>query len=192
MQLLRDQFDNIVQDLREGKVLLMPTDTIWGLVCDAMQPPSIQRIYDIKEVKEQKGLVLLVSDLDMLRQYAASIHPRIETLLSFHIRPLTVIYHTKANPDLPDSLFGPDASIAIRITLDPLCQSVIKALGRPIVAAAACSQDEPAPAHFGEIKSNILTKVDYIMKYRQDDKRTFLPSVIARMGSEEELDFVRE
>lgn len=190
MQLIRDHFDAIVQDLRDGKILLMPTDTIWGIVCDAYNTQAVQRVLDIKGLATGAGLVSLVKDMEMLKAHAPVIHPRVETLLIYHTRPLTMLYeHTQ---HLPELLHGPDGTAALRITLDALCARIIDALGRPIVAAAACTIGNAYPTHFGEIKSDVLTQVDYILKYRQDDRRAFSPSVMARMGADEELEFVRE
>jgi L-threonylcarbamoyladenylate synthase len=169
MHQFKDQFDGIIQDLQGGKVILMPTDTIWGMVCDARNTEAIKRIYALKGLQTGSGLVSMVSDVAMLKQYVPNLHPRIETLLQ-----------------------GPDKTVAIRLTFDPICLKLIEALGGPIVASAACTHDSPYPTHFGEIRSDILSQVDYIMKYRQDDRRPFVPSVIARMGIDEELEFVRE
>ncbi len=190
MQSIRDHFDAIVQELRDGKILLMPTDTIWGLVCDAYNSQAIKRVLEIKGLPPGSGLVTLVKDLDMLKAHVPMIHPRIETLLIYHTRPLTILYEQTQH--LPALLHGPDGSAALRITLDALCARTIEALGRPIVAAAACTVGSAYPAHFGEIRSDVLTQVDYIFKYRQDDRRAFRPSVMARMGADEELEFVRE
>jgi L-threonylcarbamoyladenylate synthase len=190
MHQFKDQFDGIIQDLQGGKVILMPTDTIWGMVCDARNTEAIKRIYALKGLQTGSGLVSMVSDVAMLKQYVPNLHPRIETLLLFHKRPLTVLYaHTQ---DMHEVLQGPDKTVAIRLTFDPICLKLIEALGGPIVASAACTHDSPYPTHFGEIRSDILSQVDYIMKYRQDDRRPFVPSVIARMGIDEELEFVRE
>jgi L-threonylcarbamoyladenylate synthase len=189
MHLLKDQFDAIVQDLLAGKVILMPTDTIWGLVCDAQNPDAIQRVYQLKGLQPGAGLVSVVSDITMLKHYVPNLHPRIETLLMFHKRPLTVLYPDTRVLDV--SLQGPDKTTAIRLTFDPICHRLIEVMG-PLVAAAASTFDSPYPTHFGEIRSDILSQVDHIMKYRQDDRRPFVPSVMARLGADEELEFLRE
>jgi L-threonylcarbamoyladenylate synthase len=190
MQLYKDHFDGIIQLLREGKLLLMPTDTIWGLVCAASQSETIQRIYQMKQQKPQSGLVVLVKDLEMLKTVVPKLHPRIETLLIYHRRPVTIIYEDSTLSK--SAACASDGSIAIRLTLDPLCQSIIEAIGEPVIAAAACTTDRNYPAHFGEIGSEIITSVDYVLKYRQDDKRSFLPSVIAKLGDDGEFEFIRE
>jgi L-threonylcarbamoyladenylate synthase len=190
MQLVKDHFDSIVQDLRDGKVLLMPTDTIWGIVCDAYNTQAVERVLRIKGLKPGAGAVTLVKDMAMLKAHAPMIHPRIETLLVYHTRPLTLLYSDTLH--LSTALHASDGTTAIRITFDQLCAQLIDALERPIVAAAACSIGNSYPAHFGEIKSDILTQVDYIMKYRQADRSICVPSVIARMGADEELEFLRE
>ena len=129
MQLLKDDFDGILQNLRAGGVILMPTDTIWGLVCDSAQPEAIQRIYEIKDQALGTGMVLLVKDLQMLKAFVPNLHPRLETLLIYHTRPLTLLYPNTQN--LSEKLQGPDGLVALRITFDPLCPQYNRASWAP-------------------------------------------------------------
>jgi L-threonylcarbamoyladenylate synthase len=193
MYLLRDDISEIVALLEEGKTILYPTDTIWGLGCDASNEEAIEKISAIKRRKPEKSYVLLVDSIEMLKVYAPKMHPRIETLLTFHDRPLTVVYDRFSGvTGLPAAARGADGSMAIRVTKDQFCQNLIAAFGKPIISTSANISGTPFPAHFGEISSEILAEVDYVVKFRQDDKEPREPSVIAKVDRRGELDFLRE
>lgn len=190
MFLLRDDIFDIAAMLGKGAVICYPTDTIWGIGCDALNEEAVGRIGAIKGRPPEKGYVLLVSSIDMLKQYVPRVHPRLETLLSYHQRPLTVIYDRPTG--LPDSVKAPNGSVAIRVVQDQFCQELIDALGRPIVSTSANISGAPFPPTFGGISSEILGAVDYVVKYRQDDKEPGEPSAIARLDRHLELEFLRD
>ncbi len=185
-----EKFDEILTVLRRGGVILYPTDTIWGVGCDATNSAAVERILEIKNRPAEKGLVLLVSSIDMLKRFVQKVHPRIETLLSFHDRPLTVIYE---NPlGLASNVLAKDGTVAIRIVQDYFCKELIGQLGKPIVATSANIGGQPFPTHFGEISSDVLEEVDFVVKYKQDSREKKEPSVIVKLNDIEELDFIRE
>ncbi|HMG14838.1 MAG TPA: L-threonylcarbamoyladenylate synthase [Saprospiraceae bacterium] len=189
MYLNDDNLENISNLLEQGGVILYPTDTIWGLGCDATNIEAIEKIIHIKERSPEKGFVLLVDSLEMLKNFVKYIHPKIETLLSYHNRPLTVIYPDPKN--LPTKVFAPDGSAGIRITKDEFCKELIWGLGKPIISTSANLTGEAFPANFGEINSLIIQQVDYVVKYRQNDHRAHEPSVIVKMSGKKELEFLR-
>lgn len=176
--------------LARGGLILYPTDTIWGIGCDATDAAAVASIYKLKRRDPAKSFVVLVNSVEMLRQYVAHLHPRLETLLVYHERPLTVIYHEGAN--LAPNVTAPNGSIAIRIPQDDYCLDLISAINKPLVATSANVSNEPFPAHFGEVSSEIIQGVDYVEKYRQRDKTRREPSVIVRLDKREELEFLRE
>ena len=190
MFLLRDDIFEIASLLEKGSVICYPTDTIWGIGCDVLNEEAVAKVGQIKGRPPEKGYVLLVSSIEMLKKYAPRIHPRLETLLSFHQRPLTVIYDRTVG--LPGSVKAPNGTVAIRVAQDQFCQELIEALGRPIVSTSANKSGEPFPATFGGISSEILGTVDYVVKYRQDDKEPGEPSAIAKLDRHMELEFIRE
>lgn len=190
MFLLRDDISEIATLLQKGSVICYPTDTVWGIGCDALNETAIARVNQIKGRTPEKGYVLLVSSIEMLKQYALRVHPRLETLLSFHNRPLTVIYDRSEG--LPESIKGPNGSVAIRVATDEFCKELINTLGRPILSTSANISGEPFPPTFGGISSEILGAVDYVVKYRQDDKTPGEPSAIAKLDKHLELEFLRE
>lgn len=178
-----------VTTLQEGGVILLPTDTIWGIGCDATNEKAVKKVFQLKNRPLNKPLVMLVADVEMLKDYIEHLHPRLETLLLFHKRPLTIIYENGRN--LPNLCLGQDRSVAIRIPHDDYCQEIISTLGKPLVATSANISDAPFPQFFGEISSEIISGVDYVAQHRRWDKSPAEPSVIARLNERDELDFIR-
>lgn len=190
MFLLRDDISDIAGLLHKGNIICYPTDTIWGIGCDAMHEAAVERISMLKGRTPEKGYVLLVSNIEMLKRFVPKLPPRLETLLIHHTRPLTMIY--KDNVGLPPWVKAPDGSAAIRVATDEFCQTLIETFGNPIVSTSANKSGEPFPPTFGAISSEILAGVDYVVKYRQDDKEPGEPSSIAYLDRYQELEFIRE
>lgn len=190
MFLLRDDISEIASLLRKGSIICYPTDTIWGIGCDPFHQAAVERISMLKGRVPDKGYVLLVSNIEMLKRYVPKLPPRLETLLSHHQRPLTMIYSDPHG--LPDYVRAPNGSAAIRVATDEFCRTLIEAFDAPIVSTSANKSGEPFPPTFGGISSEILAGVDYVVKYRQDDKEPAEPSPIARLDRYQELEFLRE
>jgi L-threonylcarbamoyladenylate synthase len=186
-----EKIEEILTALKNSGVILLPTDTIWGLSADITDDSAIEKIISIKKRVPEKGFICLVDSLEMLKTYVGKLHPRIETLLHYHHRPLTVIYDA---PILPVSkhICANDGSIAIRIVQDPFCANLIKLFGKPIVSTSANVSGSPFPTGFGSISSEILQQVDFVVRYKQHTKETVMPSTIVRLSNDEELDFIRE
>ena len=185
-----DNISEISEQLETGGVILYPTDTIWGLGCDATNERAIRRIFNIKNRSLNQPLVILVDSIEMLKEYVPQIHPRVETLLTLHERPLTIVHPQSQN--LPQILKGDFSSIGIRVAKDPFCRALIAAFGKPIVSTSANKSKQPYPKHFGEITSEIFKEVDYVVRYRQNDTDPGEPSVIATYNQLGELDFLRK
>ncbi len=181
--------DFLCELLADDNLLVLPTDTVWGVCADATSPVSIQRVLTLKGGDPNQGIVILVADLDMLKRYVPDLYPRLETLLTLHKRPLTILFSKTV--DLPDELRGPQGEWAIRMTLDPVLRPLIQAYGRPLIGTAACKYQEDIPRHFGEIRSDILENVDYIAKWRRNEKETGPPSSMVRLDERHELVFLR-
>jgi L-threonylcarbamoyladenylate synthase len=179
----------VIKLLKEGKIILYPTDTVWGIGCLVSHPDSIERIFQIKKRDRGKSTILLVDSIQMLKKYITSIHPKVETLMGFHNRPLTVIYPQSRNLD--QSIPAEDGSIAIRVCEDPFCKMLIQGVQMPIISTSANIANQPSPGSFSEISSEILSAVDYVVRYRQLDKTPHEPSVIVTYDSDGELIFVR-
>ncbi|HQU60672.1 MAG: Sua5/YciO/YrdC/YwlC family protein [Phaeodactylibacter sp.] len=182
--------DNALAVLRNGGLILYPTDTVWSIGCDATNPLAAARIRQLKRTDDAFGLEVLVNSLEMLRAYVGRLHPRIETLLLYHVRPLTVLYDQARN--LPDSLLAIDGSISIRLVQDNYCSELIGTLGKPLVAAPADLRNDYFPVNFGAISSDVIERVDYVSRYRRSDKAPAQPSVMVKLSVKDELEFLRE
>ncbi|GIV31914.1 MAG: translation factor Sua5 [Saprospiraceae bacterium] len=178
-----------IEALRNGNLILYPTDTVWCVGCDATNEEAVRKARQLRQLPPGEYLILLVASIDMLKQYVGYIHPRVETLLAHHQRPLTMVFDTPRN--LPQAALHPDGTVALRVCKEPFCQTLIEAFGKPLVATAACVGNAPIPTHFGEVSSEIIENVKYVVRHRQLDKQMESPSVIARLNEEEELDFLR-
>jgi L-threonylcarbamoyladenylate synthase len=185
-----EKFDEILTVLRNGGSILLPTDTLWGVACDATNDDAVEKINRIKNRSKAKGYILLVDSVETLRQYVNHIHPRVETLLALHQRPVSIIYEKGIG--IAASALAKDGSVAIRVVQDAFCRELLRQFGKPIVATSANEETAKVPTHFGEISSDILEKVDLVVKYKQDARDLDTPSVIARLNEYEELDFIRE
>lgn len=184
------ELEPILACLENGGTILYPTDTIWSIGCDATNIAAVENVFDLKQRDRNKPLVLLAASIEMVKNHIERIHPRIETLLLFHKRPLTIVYKQAKN--LAPNVYGDDGSIAIRIPEDRFCRELIDAFGKPLVAANANISGTPFPNHFGEISSSIICGVDHVVKYRTMDKDMNQPAVIATMGESGEMEFLRE
>ena len=180
----------IINMLENGGLILFPTDTIWGIGCDATNQAAVARLRQLRQMPPEHPLTLLAPNIELVKEYVLVVHPRVETLLLLHTRPLTIVYDQARN--LPPEAAANDGSIAFRIPRDNFCLELLEEFGRPIVAAAACVGTSQHPRHFGEISSDIIQGCDFVVKYRQMDKEMAEPSVIARINEDEELVFLRE
>lgn len=176
--------------LRQGGFLLYPTDTVWSVGCDATNAEALNRLRQIKRIGRQESLELLVDSPEMLKRHIQHFHPRIETLLTYHLRPLTVRYEQGRN--LPKEALDSEGGVAIRIVQDEYCQSLIKRLGGPIVALPADLRPGFFPLNFGAISSDIVEQVDYIVHHRRNDMSISQLSVMVQLGHKDELEFLRE
>ena len=186
---IQDEALKAAEAIRMGKVILYPTDTIWGLGCDIFNENAVKRIYEIKERPLNKPFILLVSNLEMLKRYVF-IHPRVETLLVYHQKPLTLIYPKVEH--LPDYLCGEDGSIAIRLTHDSFCQYLINKIDKPIISTSANLGGQPFPQNFSDVSSEIKEMVDYTVELnivKSDEEAQ--PSIIATFNHKGELNFIR-
>ena len=185
-----DEVLSVADVLRKGQVILFPSDTLWGLGCDMTNQSAVRRITEIKNQAPDKPPILLVESLETLKSFVPNLHPRIETLLSYHRQPLTLVYDDFQ--DIPEYLIASNGTVAIRICLDPFCQSVIKEFGRPIVYTSANKAGEQFPTSFQEVNNFMLEESDYIVEYGQEQTGEMRPSVIARFNLKGELEFLRE
>lgn len=187
---MKTDIDKATDVLLAGGVLLYPTDTVWGLGCDATNDDAVAKIYKIKKRKESKSLIVLVADEAELIRYVHTLPDLIRKRIETSDKPVTVVY-SKAQ-GLAKSVLAADGSVAIRIVKDEFCKTLIKKLGKPIVSTSANKSGEKAPAIFSEITKEIIAKVDYVVKWRQNDTNKSQPSAIIRLSSSGEIEIIRE
>lgn len=184
-----NEVTEIAKLLLDDKVILYPTDTVWGMGCLVNNVAGIDRITQLKNRTPDKSFIILVNSVQMLKHYVVGIHPRIETLLSYHSQPLTIIYPKAKN--LPHNVIAQDGSIAIRICGDPFCNQLIGQVNQAIISTSANKTGEPTPLNFNQISEDVKSSVDYIVKYGQSNSELREPSVIARYYKDGELIFIR-
>jgi L-threonylcarbamoyladenylate synthase len=175
--------------LQQGGVILYPTDTIWGLGCDATNAAAIQKVYTIKNREDTKSLIILLADVRDLLHYVAAPDPTVFDYIEQVQRPTTIIFQTAIN--LPEKLIAADGSIAIRIVQDTFCQHLIKRLRKPIVSTSANQSGAPSPQNFTAISDSIKSSVDYVVKWRQDDATPSQPSQIIKWNNDGTIAILR-
>jgi L-threonylcarbamoyladenylate synthase len=158
--------------LKAGGVILYPTDTIWGLGCDATNSAAVEKVFSIKKRVESKSLIILVNGIDMLERYVKEIPQTAIELISVSDSPLTIIYHEGKN--LAAGVCSEDKSVGIRITNEPFCNELITRFRRPVVSTSANISGNTAPSDFSEIENAVISTVDYCVRYKQDDKNGVL------------------
>jgi L-threonylcarbamoyladenylate synthase len=176
------EVENALEMLRSGKVILYPTDTIWGIGCDATNEEAVRRIYQIKNREDSKSMIILVGDERDVLQYAAAPDLAVFDFIEEQTRPTTIIFEHAVG--LPDNLVAEDRSVAIRIVKDEFCRHLIKRLRRPIVSTSANISGQPSPKNFSEITDEIKTAVDHVVNWRQDDTTVALPSQIIKWNND--------
>ena len=180
----------LVEALKEGNLILYPTETIWGIGCDATNPAAVAKLDALKRRKKGKNYILLLDSEAHLSEYIDYIPPKASNLIAYHTRPLTIVYDRPKN--LPDSLLAEDGSIAIRVTLDPFCKALVTAFGKPIVSTSANISGKLYPKTFLDIDPVITKGVASIALYKQYEESEMPPSVLVKVVDGEDLVFLRK
>lgn len=179
--MMNDDIKKACETLRAGGLILYPTDTIWGIGCDATNPEAVQKVYDLKQRADDKAMLVLIDSTAKLEAYVSDVPDVAWDLIDVADKPLTIIFSSGKN--LAPNLLSPDGSIGIRVTKEKFSNNLCKFFRKPIVSTSANISGEPAPSNFGEISETIKNGVDYIVQYRQEDKRKASPSNIIMLGS---------
>lgn len=176
-----DDLKKAVEILQNGGVILYPTDTIWGIGCDATNEEAVRRIYDIKKREDSKSMLVLMGNINLLERYVEEVPEIAFDLVELSEKPVTIIYDGAKN--LAPNLIAADGSIGIRITSEEFTQKLIQRFKKPIVSTSANISGQASPANFSEVSEEIKQAVDYIVGYRQDDRSKAAPSSIIKLGS---------
>jgi L-threonylcarbamoyladenylate synthase len=188
----REDLQEALRVLRAGGVILYPTDTIWGIGCDATNADAVARVYAIKKRVDSKAMLVLLDGAGKLQGYMEKVPETAWMLLEANAgqRPMTIIYPQAKN--LAHNLLAEDGSIGIRITEEPFSKALCEQLRKPIVSTSANFSGEPAAQRFDQISGELLKAVDYVCLFRRDDCAKQKPSSIIKIDSKERITIIRE
>lgn len=164
--------------LNRGGLILYPTDTVWGIGCDATNAQAVSKIYKLKQRPDEKAMITLVADEKDVMQYVAAVDLSVFDYLDRVTKPTTVIYEGAIG--LADNLIGADGTVAIRICKEEFCKYLLKRFRKPIVSTSANISGQPAAKVFSQITTEIISGVDYVVQYRQQDETIAEPSSVIR------------
>ncbi len=167
--------------LRSGGLILYPTDTVWGIGCDATNAEAVEKVFTLKKRADEKAMIVLVANEKDVLNHVAGPDPRVFDYLEKTKKPTTVVYGGAIG--LAGNLVGKDGSIAIRICQEPFCRQLIIRFRKPIVSTSANISGQPVAKNFAAISGDIKKRVDYIVHYRQDDKTVAEPSSIIKWNN---------
>ena len=175
--------------LKKGGIILYPTDTVWGIGCDATNAEAIEKVFQLKKRSESKSLICLVNDFKMLEQYVAQVPAVAYDILKFANKPTTIIYDSPIR--VAENLVAEDNSLAIRVVKNDFCEQLIRKLHRPLVSTSANISGEVTPLSFQEISPQILEGVDYVVNLHRT-RKTGQPSAIIRLKNDGTVQVIRQ
>jgi len=195
------EMQKALEVLRSGGIILYPTDTVWGIGCDATDPAAVAKVYEIKKRADSKSLVLLASDMDMICRYVKEIPEMAVQLVEVNDKPMTIIYPgaVAGNPEdkasrscLAYNTVAEDGTVGIRIPMMDFCQQLVARFGRPIVSTSANISGEPTPRKFAEISDEIRNAVDHIVDPALEKGSTGQSSSIIKVGLDYSIEIIRK
>lgn len=187
---MQQEINKAIDVLKKGGVILYPTDTIWGIGCDATNPAAVEKIYKIKQRAESKAMLVLINDSSELDKYVETVPDIAYELIDVAIKPLTIIYDEAIG--LASNLIASDGSIGIRVTKEEFSHQLCKRFRKPIVSTSANVSGKKSPATFREIDNAILESVDYVVNYRQEDDCALKSSEIIKLSKSGTIKIIRK
>jgi L-threonylcarbamoyladenylate synthase len=178
-----------IEVLRKGGVIVYPTDTIWGIGCDATNEKAVRKIYEIKRRLEKKTMIVLVWEKHCIQKFVANVPPIAFDLIDTWQKPLTIVYDGAKN--IAKSLIREDKTVAIRVSKDEFSQQVIARFGRPLVSTSANISGDPSPLFFNDIEQSILDQADYVVNLYHDSMNEIKPSTIIRIHENGNFEVLR-
>ena len=185
----KEDLDKAIQCLRSGGIILYPTDTVWGIGCDATNSEAVAKIFALKERADAKSMLVLVDSIPALERVIPEVPDVAYDMIDFAIRPITIIYDDAKG--VAPALIAEDGSLGVRVTKERFSQDICRILRRPIVSTSANISGEPTPAVFSAISQAIVDGVDYVVNYRQLDNSKAKPSQIIKLGRGGEVKIIR-
>ena len=203
---MKEEIQKALEVLRKGGLILYPTDTVWGIGCDATDPEAVAKVYEIKRRSDSKSLVLLASDMDMISRYVKEVPEMAIQLVEVNDKPMTIIYPGAVTGQKPDGDVLPkaekyalafntvaeDGSVGMRIPMMEFCQQLVFRLGRPIVSTSANISGEATPKKFAEISQDVKSAVDHIVDPALERGSTGQSSSIIKVGLDYSIEIIRK
>jgi L-threonylcarbamoyladenylate synthase len=193
IQQLRAQQENditqCVNILNNGGLILYPTDTVWGIGCDATNAEAVKRVYQLKQRDDSKALIVLIDNADHIDHYVVDVPAIARELIDVAVKPLTIIYEGAYN--LAPNLLGDEDSVGIRIPNDEFCHQLCARFGKPIVSTSANVSGNPTAKTFADIDPDIINGVDYAVEYRRNDTTPHHPSNIILLSRDGTFKIIR-
>lgn len=188
--MLQDEVKKAIEVMRKGGIILYPTDTVWGIGCDATNAEAVKRVYDIKKRDDSKALICLVDSEARLSRYVRDIADVTWNLIELATQPLTIVFDNAMG--LAPNLLAEDGSVGIRITKEEFSKELCFRFQKPIVSTSANISGQPTPKTFDEISDEIKNSVDYVVKYSRQSKEKHKPSSIIKINSSGKFTIIRE
>ncbi len=185
-----EDIKNCIDTLNRGGLILYPTDTIWGIGCDATNADAVKRVYDLKRREDSKAMLVLLGNVNCLDRYVRDVPEIAYELIDVAVSPLTIIYDNGYN--LAPNLLGEQNSVGIRVTNEKFTQMLCKRFRRPIVSTSANISGKPSAATFKDISHEIIEGVDYVVNYRKDDNEKRKASSIIKLGADGSIKILRK
>lgn len=185
----QDDIEKSVSVMKRGGIILYPTDTVWGIGCDATCPEAVARIYELKKRADTKSMLVLVDNISALERLVREVPSVAYDMVELAIRPITIIYDDACG--VAPNLIAEDGSLGIRVTKEAFSASLCKALRRPIVSTSANISGEPTPAIFSAVSPEIVNGVDYVVQYRQTDRSVSPSSQIIKLSPDGRVKVIR-
>ena len=198
---MKEEIQKAIEVLRKGGVILYPTDTVWGIGCDATDPEAVAKIYAIKNREDSKSLVLLASDMDMICRYVKEVPEMAIQLVEVNDKPMTIIYPgavvaekgaKQSNHCLAYNTVAEDDTVGIRVPMMDFCQQLVSRLGRPIVSTSANISGAETPKRFAEISEAIKSAVDHVVDPSLEKGSTGKSSSIIKVGLDYSIEIIRK
>lgn len=189
-ELMKIEIEKCLQVLNAGGLILYPTDTIWGIGCDATNGSAVAKVFALKARKDSKSLIILLDQAGRLPAYIKDVPQQAYELIELSEQPLTIVLDGAKN--LAPNLIAEDGSVGVRIVMDEFCRNLISRFRKPIVSTSANISGESAPADFSGIRDVIREGVDYIVGLRRDERSNAKPSTIIKVSQNGVIKFIRK
>lgn len=186
---MKQDIDKALQTLRAGGIIVYPTDTIWGIGCDATDAKAVEKIYKLKKRTDSKAMIMLVGSDGQLQQFVKDVPDVAWQLIDAAVNPLTLIYDEPQG--VAENLLAPNGSAGFRVTSDPFCSELCRRLRHPIVSTSANISGQKAPKCFDDISEEILDGADYVVEWRREEKSNSAPSNIIKITNSSVVTIIR-